>query len=154
MKTNKGFTLIELLVVVLIIGILAAIAVPQYQKAVGKSRLATIKNLVQSIANAEENYYLANNDYTDNFNDLDVSIPNNASCYLTKYAISCSVNINNKSILYYHYYDFSFAPRLIRCLCHSTDTQDLCNQVCQSDFGQTAQQSVCNDSYCAYLKYK
>ena len=74
-EMNGGFTLIELLVVVLIIGILAAVAVPQYQKAVYKSRYATMKNLVRSIADAQEVYYLANNEYADDFDKLDVSIP-------------------------------------------------------------------------------
>ena len=78
---SKAFTLIELLVVVLIIGILAAVAVPQYQKAVIKSRYATLKNLTKSLADAQEVYYLSNGHYADNFDDLDVDGPFSGETY-------------------------------------------------------------------------
>ncbi len=69
---HSGFTLIELLVVVLIIGILAAVAVPQYQKAVEKSRAVQALSLLKSLAQATQSYYLANGKYPTKFKQLDV----------------------------------------------------------------------------------
>ena len=67
-----GFTLIELLVVVLIIGILAAVAVPQYQKAVIKSEAMQGITLLRSVKQASQNYYLTNGTYPTKFEYLDI----------------------------------------------------------------------------------
>ncbi len=72
---SRAFTLIELLVVVLIIGILSAIALPQYQKAVIKTKYTTLKPLVRAIADAEEIYYLANGKYTSDVDELALDWP-------------------------------------------------------------------------------
>jgi len=73
----KAFTLIELLVVVLIIGILAAVAVPQYQKAVEKTRMTEAMTLVRAIANANQVHYMATGEYADRqqIDLLDVEVP-------------------------------------------------------------------------------
>ena len=72
---KKAFTLIELLVVVLIIGILAAIALPQYEVAGRRARTAEVMIWMRALKNAQEVYYLANGHYAADADELDVTIP-------------------------------------------------------------------------------
>ena len=88
-NNNKGFTLIELLVVVLILGILAAMAMPQYFKAVERSRMTEADQLLGSIAQAQQRKYLQINNYATKFQGLDVA-PKGAtdSSFCTKGTVS------------------------------------------------------------------
>ncbi len=74
---TRGFTLIELLVVVLIIGILASIAVPQYKMAVHKARIRSYLPVLRELTEAEELYYTVNSRYADLSlrEELDISFP-------------------------------------------------------------------------------
>ena len=81
---KQAFTLIELLVVVLIIGILSAVALPQYRKAVIKARCTQAIVTLKAITDAQERYALANNEYTNDLSELDIEVSND-----TYYRYSC-----------------------------------------------------------------
>ena len=64
MRDNKGFTLIELLIVVVIIGILAAIAIPKFSATREKAYFAAMKSDLKNLASQQEIYYADEYSYT------------------------------------------------------------------------------------------
>ena len=92
---NGGFTLIELLVVVLIIGILAAVALPQYQRAVEKSKATQALTLLKSLGQAQEEYYMANGEYATKFEDLSIDLPSGWAAGGTFYTYQTTDNHTN-----------------------------------------------------------
>ena len=97
MKNKQAFTLIELLVVVLIIGILAAVALPQYEQAVLKSRAMQVVPYLKAVKNAEEVYYLANGDYTLDWDELDISFEGVKSGAVINHASGWRLELHKES---------------------------------------------------------
>ncbi len=139
-RNSGGFTLIELLVVVLIIGILAGVALPQYEKAVIKSRYMQAETFGRALYMAEQVYYMANGTYTDQIENLDISFPaggylrNDGTGYGMSNRWSCTLNTANFNEVACYVTD---APTFLmyfydggRARCRCTD--DKTCQVCKS----------------------
>lgn len=71
---RKGFTLIELLVVVLIIGILATVALPRYERATAKTRASLGLASLLKLVKAQERYFMAAGSYTTDLEALDIEM--------------------------------------------------------------------------------
>lgn len=157
----RGFTLIELLVVVLIIGILAAVAVPQYQKAVAKSKYTDLMSAVTTLANAEELYYLANGDYASSFEQLDIEVGRSNSSGPADHSLAwstCHLFVNGTKATYYYnrincvsssifpeskiyyqiYLQHSLLPHRRVCMVDNEDVTTPANQFCKAITGTQA----------------
>ena len=78
-RARQGFTLIELLIVVVIIGILAAIAIPKFEFTKGKANVSAIKSDLRNLMSAQESYYYDYQTYASDVNKLNVGRSKNVS---------------------------------------------------------------------------
>jgi len=132
MKNNQAFTLVELLVVVLIIGILAAVALPQYNKAVNKTKITNMAALAKAIISAQERYYLENNAYSDTFEELDISLQNPPFLIYLRYSDSDRLYMYGQSYLPGILLISSYEAKNLRCYAEATKANacTLCKHVC------------------------
>ncbi|WP_428050375.1 type IV pilin protein [Candidatus Avelusimicrobium caledoniensis] len=94
MKNKQAFTLIELLVVVLIIGILAAVALPKYELAVAKARYMQLISLANALGRGQEVYKLANGEFSNDISALSIDLPKGTQVVNNKVSYSwgsCSI---------------------------------------------------------------
>ena len=139
---NKGFTLIELLVVVLIIGILAAVALPQYTKAVEKSRTAEALTLLGDVMTAQRIFLLGNSACATDLRALDIEIPGITSAtaatgtHFTYELNGCTITATRTNSAANAGYNIVFtlnpATGAITKTCNNTGSTDVCTSITNS----------------------
>ena len=150
MKT--GFTLIELLVVVLIIGILSAVALPQYQKAVMKSRFASLKPIAKAVKDAQEFYFEEHGYYADEsaLPDLAIDIPEEVDVEIGEVDGHDYVRVNhdklNNSYTMYLAHSENFANNIY---CEALSTDEQAKSLCVAEGAQADPTE--NGDYLLYL---
>lgn len=161
-RKKQGFTLVELLVVVLIIGVLAAMALPQYRVAVGMSRASTMYAFMRGVDQAQQAFYMANNRYATTFDSLSVGIPpgftkvnertitkGRARCaFLSRevdsngLAIKCTDGITGVFLEKY--------PALNYYICWADKNKEISNQICRNLSGREEHNTTSGGDTFAY----
>lgn len=151
---NQAFTLIELLIAVLIIGILAAIAVPQYRIAVAKAKFSELKIRAKTHWKLIHNYYLTHGSYPANDSSLDILFKGtdivcdmaNPSAYFY-----CWRKIYGKQL---SYYILKKTGKPYLCYVWTTDTSHPIHKVCKQDTNISKSTPICPNSNICYYSYK
>ncbi len=157
MKSNTvGFTLLELLISVLIIGVLAAIAVSAYQKAVLKSRFSSIIPPTKTIADAQEFYYMNNGGYATDVAELDIILKNNEDLTIQlsekdnyKYVMGSHSKADKNHYVVYQKHSPKFADNIH---CEALKDDSKANWLCETALGGTLLTgSLSGKNYLTYL---
>ena len=148
-NSNQGFTLLELLVVVLIICILGVIALPQYKKAVYKTRFTRSRLMLNSIYKAQQEYFAVHGRYAVDFSSLNIDLPktqgtptsyafwNWGYCFLGSGYGGCGLTLKDGSCREI----MDWSPPHKPC-CYASKRSVLAQEICQAATGKTTEQKT------------